>query len=194
MTKSWPLGLREMASSMARIRSASSPLARSGALPLGDVLEQLQRPATQRNRDIAQSLLWAFGGLRPLVTDRLRPNWERWLGKLFSAHLEALGLAARPQDSDDMLRLRPALVDFLAAEGSESSLNAEVRRLAMRELTVFGSSIYPNVQFDEMTEFIKRHDVKLDAIVSHQFPLEEGPTAYEIAAEANSGKVCFRFD
>jgi threonine dehydrogenase-like Zn-dependent dehydrogenase len=67
-------------------------------------------------------------------------------------------------------------------------------RLAMRELTIFGSSIYPNVQFDEMAAFIKRHNVKLDSVVSHTFPLDEGPKAYEIAAEANSGKVCFRFD
>ena len=109
-------------------------LTRSGALPLGDALEQLQRHAAQVNRDIAQSLMWAFGNLRPLVTNELRPNWERWLGKLFSAQLEALGLAARPQDSDDTLRLRPALVEFLATEGNEPSLNAKVGQLAMREL------------------------------------------------------------
>ena len=53
---------------------------------------------------------------------------------------------------------------------------------------------YPNVQFDEMTEFIKRHDVKLDSIVSHQFPLEDGPEAYRISADANSGKVVFSFN
>ena len=69
-----------------------------------------------------------------------------------------------------------------------------MRHLAMRELTVFGSSIYPNVQFDEMTEFIKRHNVDLSSIVSHQLPLEDGPEAYRIAADANSGKVVFRFD
>ena len=67
-------------------------------------------------------------------------------------------------------------------------------RLAMRELTVFGSSIYPNAQFEEMTEFIKRHNVKLDTIVSHTFPLEEGPEAFRVAAEANSGKVVFGFE
>lgn len=66
-------------------------------------------------------------------------------------------------------------------------------RLAMRELTVFGSSIYPNFQFGEMTEFIKRHNVDLSSIVSHQFPLEDGPEAFKIAADANSGKVCFSF-
>jgi len=69
-----------------------------------------------------------------------------------------------------------------------------LRHLAMKELTVFGSSIYPNAQFDEMAEFIKRHKVDLSAIVSHQLPLEEGPKAFEIAADANSGKVVFRFD
>ncbi|MCC7371622.1 MAG: alcohol dehydrogenase catalytic domain-containing protein [Chloroflexi bacterium] len=67
-------------------------------------------------------------------------------------------------------------------------------RLAMKELTVFGSSIYPNFQFTEMTDFIKRHNVDLSSIVSHQFPLEDGPEAYRIAADANSGKVCFTFN
>ena len=30
--------------------------------------------------------------------------------------------------------------------------------------------------------------------MSHHFPLEEGPEAFRIAADANSGKVCFRFE
>jgi threonine dehydrogenase-like Zn-dependent dehydrogenase len=67
-------------------------------------------------------------------------------------------------------------------------------RLVHKELTLFGTSIYPDFQFDEICEFIRRHDVKLSSIVTHQLPLEEGPTAYEIAADANSGKVCFRFE
>jgi propanol-preferring alcohol dehydrogenase len=69
-----------------------------------------------------------------------------------------------------------------------------LRHLAMKELAVFGSSIYPNAQFDEMSEFIKRHKVDLSTVVSHQLPLEEGPRAFAIAADANSGKVVFRFD
>ena len=36
--------------------------------------------------------------------------------------------------------------------------------------------------------------IDLSAIVSHQLPLEEGAKAFEIAADANSGKVVFRFD
>jgi threonine dehydrogenase-like Zn-dependent dehydrogenase len=67
-------------------------------------------------------------------------------------------------------------------------------RLVHKELTIFATSIYPDFQFGEICEFIRRHDVELSSIVTHQFPLEDGPKAYEIAADANAGKVCFRFD
>ena len=128
-----PITATSIAATVANIGDLEA-LARSGALPLGDTLEELQSHAASMNRDIVQSLLWAFGNLRPLVTDELQANWERWLDKLFSKHLETLGLAARPQDSDDMLRLRPAIVGFLAAEGNEPLLDAELHRLAIRQL------------------------------------------------------------
>ena len=67
-------------------------------------------------------------------------------------------------------------------------------RLAMKELTLIGSSAYPPAQFDEIAEFVRRHDVHLDAIVTHFFTLDEGPAAFAMAADANAGKVCFRFE
>ncbi|MCC7370191.1 MAG: alcohol dehydrogenase catalytic domain-containing protein [Chloroflexi bacterium] len=63
-----------------------------------------------------------------------------------------------------------------------------------KELTIIGSSAYAPTQFDEIAAFVKRHDVQLSKVVSHQLPLEDGPEAFRIAADANSGKVCFRFD
>ena len=67
-------------------------------------------------------------------------------------------------------------------------------RLAMKELTLIGSSAYPPGQFDEIAEFVRRHDVRLDSIVTHFFSLDEGPEAFAMAADANAGKVCFRFE
>ena len=67
-------------------------------------------------------------------------------------------------------------------------------RLAMKELTIIGASAYPPGQFDEIAEFVRRHDVRLDSIVTHFFTLDEGPEAFATAADANAGKVCFRFD
>ena len=109
-------------------------LARSGALGLDTVLARLQPQAAQRNRDIAQSLVWTLADLRPLVSDDMRPNWERWTGYLFAPRVRELGFAARPQDNDDTLRLRPILVEFLATDGNDAALNAEVAKLALRWL------------------------------------------------------------
>src|SRR3712207_1384883 len=67
-------------------------------------------------------------------------------------------------------------------------------RRAMKELTLIGSSAYPPSQFDEIAEFVRRHDVRLDSIVTHFYTLDEGHEAFAMAADANAGKVCFRLD
>ena len=109
-------------------------LARNGALDLGSVLGRLQGYAAHRNRDIVQSVIWTLNDLRPLVPDELRPNWERFSSRLFARQAAALGLLPRPQDSDDTLRLRPALIGFLASEGDERALREQAARLAYRWL------------------------------------------------------------
>jgi alanyl aminopeptidase len=109
-------------------------LARNGTLGLDAVLARLQPHAAQRNRDVAQSLIWTLADLRPLVADAERPNWERWVGRLFSAQAKTLGFAARPRDSDDTLRLRPTLIDFLAADANDAALHAQATQLALRWL------------------------------------------------------------
>jgi (R,R)-butanediol dehydrogenase/meso-butanediol dehydrogenase/diacetyl reductase len=63
--------------------------------------------------------------------------------------------------------------------------------LAHRQLNVFGSSIYPITMFEEICDFLKRHDVSLESVVTHRLPLEQGAEAFATAAAAHSGKVCF---
>ena len=121
------------------------------------------------------------------VGDQLREHFPDGADKL----TETSGATPAHQAIGDLLK--PLGTAAIVGLGNPT-FQMPMFRLAMRELTVFGSSIYPNVQFDEMTEFIKRHDVKLESIVSHQLPLEDGPEAYRIAADANSGKVCFNFN
>jgi alanyl aminopeptidase len=128
-----PIGPTAIAATVAEIGDLEA-LARSGALGLDAALARLQRHGAQRNRDVVQSLIWSLGDLRPLVAGDLRPNWERFLGRVFGAQAKSLGLAARPQDSDDTLRLRPTLVEFLAADGNDAALQAQATNLAQRWL------------------------------------------------------------
>jgi alanyl aminopeptidase len=109
-------------------------LARNGSLGLDAALERLQGYALHRNRDIAQSLIWTLGDLRPLVPDALRPNWEHFAGRLFSSQARALGFAPRPGDSEDTLRLRPALIGFLASDSDDRALRDQALPLALRWL------------------------------------------------------------
>jgi threonine dehydrogenase-like Zn-dependent dehydrogenase len=88
--------------------------------------------------------------------------------------------------------LKPRALAALVGGGTRD-LVMPLRHLTSKEIAVFGSSAYAPTQFDEISEFVRRHDVKLDSVVSEIFPLEEGPEAFRIAADANTGKVCFRF-
>jgi alanyl aminopeptidase len=109
-------------------------LARNGAIELGAALERLQPLAAPRNRDVAQSAIWMLADLRTLVPEELRPNWERYVSRLFAQQARRLGFTPRPQDSEDTLRLRPALIDFLATDGGDAALHAQAMQLALRWL------------------------------------------------------------
>lgn len=77
--------------------------------------------------------------------------------------------------------------------GGVPDLVMPLRHLTSREIAVFGSSAYAPTQFPEIAEFVRRHEVSLASVVSEYFPLEDGPEAFRIAADANTGKVMFRF-
>lgn len=121
------------------------------------------------------------------VGEQLREHFPNGADKL----TETSGASAAHGVMGDLLK--PLGTAAIVGLGNPDFL-MPLRHLAMKELTVFGSSIYPNAQFDEMCEFVKRHKVDLSSIVSHNFALEDGPKAFATAAAADSGKVVFRFD
>jgi threonine dehydrogenase-like Zn-dependent dehydrogenase len=66
--------------------------------------------------------------------------------------------------------------------------------LVHREITLIGSSIYPDTQFEEMCQVIRAKKLDLSQVVSHDLTIEEGPRAFQLADSATTGKVCFHFD
>jgi propanol-preferring alcohol dehydrogenase len=78
--------------------------------------------------------------------------------------------------------------------GGSPELVMPLRHLTGPEATVIGSSAYSPVQFPELCAFVTRHNVDLPSVVSETFGLKDGVEAFRIAADANTGKVMFRFD
>ena len=72
-----------------------------------------------------------------------------------------------------------------------SEFKMPLMHLAHRELTVFGTSIYPFSQYDEICRFVERHRISLESVVTHYFALEQGQEAYATAAAvANASVPC----
>jgi len=120
------------------------------------------------------------------VGEQLRARFPDGADKL----TETSGAAAAYDVLGELLK--PRGVVALVGGGPED-LAVPRRHLNSKETMVFGSSAYAPIQFEQIAEFVRRHDVKLDSVVSRFFPLEEGPEAFRVAADANTGKVMFRF-
>jgi threonine dehydrogenase-like Zn-dependent dehydrogenase len=89
--------------------------------------------------------------------------------------------------------LRPLGRAAIVGLGS-TEFRMPLMRLVHRELTVFGTSIYPDTLFDEICGFIRAHDLDLESVVSHRFPLERAAEAFRVAESATAGKVAFTFE
>lgn len=89
--------------------------------------------------------------------------------------------------------LKPLSQVAIVGLGSQN-FNMPLMSLVHRQLTLFGTSIYPDTMFDEICEFVRRHGISLESVVSHYFPIEQGAEAFRIADTATTGKVCFRFE
>jgi L-iditol 2-dehydrogenase len=105
------------------------------------------------------------------------------------ALIETSGAPAAHAIIGDLLRARgrAALVGLGTRE-----FTMPLMRLVHREITLIGSSIYPNGQYEEMCALIERKRIDLSRVVSERLSLEDGPRAFQLADSATIGKICFQ--
>jgi (R,R)-butanediol dehydrogenase / meso-butanediol dehydrogenase / diacetyl reductase len=89
--------------------------------------------------------------------------------------------------------LRPLGTAALVGLGN-TELKMSLNQVVHRELIVFGTSIFPTTQYDEMWRFFRRHAIAPSQVVTHRFGIEDGAEAFRLADSASTGKVCFALD
>jgi L-iditol 2-dehydrogenase len=121
------------------------------------------------------------------IGEQVRSNYPLGADKL----LEASGAPAAHAAIADLLR--PLGMAALVGLGN-AQLTTSLSAVVHRELVLFGTSIFPTSQYEEMWEFFRRHAIAPSQVVTHRFPIHQGAEAFRLADTATTGKVCFAFD
>lgn len=118
------------------------------------------------------------------------------IGQQFKEHypdgadklLEASGAAPAHMAIGELLR--PLGMAALVGLGN-TEFKMPLAQVVHRELIIFGTSIFPTTQYDEMWRFFRRHAIAPNQVVTHRFGLEQAAEAFQLADAASTGKVCF---
>ncbi|HZB47315.1 MAG TPA: alcohol dehydrogenase catalytic domain-containing protein [Pyrinomonadaceae bacterium] len=121
-------------------------------------------------------------GVHTLKADELPASFER----AFDVAVEASGSPAGFQTALRLLRPRGTLVLKSTFHGSTELTLAPV---VVDEVSIVGSRCG---RFKPALELLRRGAVETDALISDEFPLSEGPRAFERAAEPGVLKVLLR--
>ena len=101
-----------------------------GSMELSDALALVTRLAREKDPHLVKRAIGMVSGIEPMVPERLRPNYQRFVRKVFGARARALGLAARKGEDDDSKALRAQLVALVGGPGADPVLVREATRLA----------------------------------------------------------------
>jgi cytosol alanyl aminopeptidase len=110
-------------------------MAAAGAVPMSDALGLVPRFSGDRERQTVLATVKIAEHVRDhLVPADSRPNYARFVSKMYGVRARELGLSPRSGESEDTQLLRVELVPFVAEEGNEPEVVAEARRLSLRWL------------------------------------------------------------
>jgi alanyl aminopeptidase len=106
-------------------------LMRGGEVPAAEALRAAAEFGDSPVRQVVESTLSiAMSVGYKILPDELRPDFARFLRKVYGARAHALGWSAKPGESDEARLLRPGLLTVVANEGEDAELIAEAGRLA----------------------------------------------------------------
>jgi len=113
----------------------AAALMRGGQLPASHALRTAAQFANDPTRQVVSTTIHIVSGAGyNLVPPDLRPNYERFVRKVYGPRAHELGWTPKPGESDDAHLLRPEILQFVANDGADPELSAEAFRLASQWL------------------------------------------------------------
>ena len=112
-------------------------------------------------------------------------------GKGVGGVLECSGNAiARRQAAS--VASRGATVVYVGAGNSELGIN--FGDLLSKDLTIKGNSVYSMASYYDEVEFLLKHSVPLDDIITHRFNIDQAVEAFSLFDTGETGKVVFEWE
>ncbi len=116
------------------LRNDATALAESGDLDLARVLELSALLADDPDRFVRQASVAGLWSIEDVVPDALRPNYQRFVRRVFGAQARKLGFAPKRGESDETAVFRPVVLYLVGRAGADPAVLAEAERLAWRWL------------------------------------------------------------
>jgi threonine dehydrogenase-like Zn-dependent dehydrogenase len=130
--------------------------------------------------------LGADAALDPGQSDVLAAVRDLTHGEGADMAFETSGSAAGQNGAVDCLRLGGKAV-FVGFGVQDKTLNPS--QFIGRQLTLMGSFVMPVYMYYDLAQFILDHDLPLERMVTHRFPLEQAPEAFALFDQGATGKV-----
>ncbi len=111
-------------------------------------------------------------------------------GKGAAGVIECSGNAGARRQTVDAAATHASII--LVGAGADE-LSFDPLLVMHKELTIRGNAVYSMPAYFEAIHFLQTNPLPLDEMVTHRFPIEEAPRAFDEFSSGNTGKVIFEW-
>ena len=145
-------------------------------------------PSSERRR-LALDLgaVEAFDSSASDLTDKLR-TWSD--GEGLHATIDTSGQPSARRSAVDALRVHGTYVEV--GVGQDASISPS-EQIIFKEITLRGSWLYKEYEWENLVDFVRRHQIPIKSLITHRFKPEDAAEAFRLANTATAGKILFNW-
>jgi (R,R)-butanediol dehydrogenase / meso-butanediol dehydrogenase / diacetyl reductase len=129
--------------------------------------------------------------INPSTTDPVKAIRDATDGEGVSGVLECSGSEKARTQAAEASALHGCVV-IVGAGGAMVSIDALM--MIRKELVVRGNSVFSIGDYYRAVDFLKKHPIPLDDMVTHRYKIEEASQAFAVFDSGNTGKVVFEWE